>query len=418
MCQKKVLFVFTLVCCLVSCGKNEKSEGTEAISSKEKIVINEGSIGTTSTYIVSPTEIISESAAEHKTTPIMQGCELPENVSSEISENHIDAFNYADFHDNEHDVTLILALDDNYVYLEKWCREKISVADLLYYKFDFTTGEITKFDGIIPKFHVSSGENAFVDGKIYSVIYGNESMRYSIDTQRNKVDLLERGNEWDDSRMRTVYTVGEDSYAEYWATGAGYKLTTHIILHDKNSSKEILTKEYNSKKERYVYTAGGGYIYEYAQDLDTIEPYLNIYNEKGDLESSEYLGEIAANLKQDPDSYVSDIHVSGRFIAFDMNFGESTAKSYIYDMEKKSFYLMDGCQSLTTPNYLPPDFGKIPFLLRDTSGEGTMFDLFCLYENGDIVKLVDNIGTNTMIIPNGGKIAYFNDEKELYTVEY
>jgi len=153
------------------------------------------------------------------------------------------------------------------------------------------------------------------------------------------------------------------------------------------------------------------------QTSDSTEPCLNIYNENGDLESSVCLQEIAYELKQDPDSYVSKLNVSGRFISFDFNFGESTAKSYIYDMETGNYYRADNCQSLAIPNYLPHDYEKMLFLLRDSDADGTKFDLYCLYENGKISKLTDNIGIDTMIVGNGEKAVYFMN-KELYIVEY
>lgn len=406
-----LMFIITIVVCtLASCDKTELSKSKKTISDNDVFHSTESSIepSTNSTTINDDESDFAYVSPE----------KLPNTISDSKKVFDVSDFDYTEYVDSQYDTLALISMDENYVYFEKWIEKFNGTSDLAFYKFDLSTGETTEFNGIVPEFNVKMGDVAFIENKIYSVMYNNaDIVHYSLDTQTNTAEIIQKDNNTD-SRMRTTLSVGKDSYMEIWATGNGYNETIHVMLFDKSGSREIITKKYNSGKERIVYTSGGDHIYEYAQDLDTIEPYLNIYNEKGDLESSEYLGEIAANLKQDPDSYVSDIHVSGRFIAFDMNFGESTAKSYIYDMEKKSFYLMDGCQSLTTPNYLPPDFGKIPFLLRDTSGEGTMFDLFCLYENGDIVKLVDNIGTNTMIIPNGGKIAYFNEDNQLYTVEY
>lgn len=248
-------------------------------------------------------------------------------------------------------------------------------------------------------------------------MYNNiEIVHYSLDTRTNVAEIIHKEDN-NDSLMRTTHAVGKDSYVEIWATGQGYNQTIHVMLFNKSGSREIIKKKYNSSKERLVYTANGDHIYEYAQTSDSTEPCLNIYNENGELESSVCLKEIAYELKQDPDNYVAQMNVSGRFISFDFNFGESTAKSYIYDMESGNYYRADGCQSIATPNYLPPDFGKILFLQRNSDSEGTKFDLFCLYANGGIEKLSENIGIDTMIVANGEKAAYFKN-KELYTIEY
>lgn len=112
-------------------------------------------------------------------------------------------------------------------------------------------------------------------------------------------------------------------------------------------------------------------------------------------------------------SYESDL----AFYKYDLTTDESTAKSYIYDMETGNYYRADNCQSLAIPNYLPHDYEKMLFLLRDSDADGTKFDLYCLYENGKISKLTDNIGIDTMIVGNGEKAVYFMN-KELYIVEY
>lgn len=414
--MKKIICIPLILAASVtvtSCEKNaddsdKDTDGNVIISPIETTSVTDTEITTAAN-----TEYASENSAFYYTPPV----ELPDEVSENKENVKADGFVYTDYLGSEYDSLALIALDDKYVYFEKWIEKFNGTSDLIFYKYNLTTGESTEFNGIVPGFNVKTGDTAFVNNSIYSVMYNNiEIVHYSLDTRTNVAEIIHKEDN-NDSLMRTTHAVGKDSYAEIWATGQGYNQTIHVMLFDKSGSREIITKKYNSSKERLVYTANGDHIYEYAQTSDSTEPCLNIYNENGELESSVCLKEIAYELKQDPDNYVAQMNVSGRFISFDFNFGESTAKSYIYDMEIGSYYRADCCQSIATPNYLPPDFGKILFLQRNSDSEGTKFDLFCLYANGGIEKLSENIGIDTMIVANGEKVAYFKN-KELYTIEY
>lgn len=414
--MKKIICISLILAASVtvtSCEKNaddsdKDTDGNVIISPIETTSVTDTEITTAAN-----TEYASENSAFYYTPPV----ELPDEVSENKENVKADGFVYTDYLGSEYDSLALIALDDKYVYFEKWIEKFNGTSDLIFYKYNLTTGESTEFNGIVPGFNVKTGDTAFVNNSIYSVMYNNiEIVHYSLDTRTNVAEIIHKEDN-NDSLMRTTHAVGKDSYVEIWATGQGYNQTIHVMLFDKSGSREIITKKYNSSKERLVYTANGDHIYEYAQTSDSTEPFLNIYNENGELESSVCLKEIAYELKQDPDNYVAQMNVSGRFISFDFNFGESTAKSYIYDMEIGSYYRADCCQSIATPNYLPPDFGKILFLQRNSDSEGTKFDLFCLYANGGIEKLSENIGIDTMIVANGEKAAYFKN-KELYTIEY
>lgn len=414
--MKKIIcfsLALTAAVTVTSCEKNaddsdKDTDGNVIISPIETTSVTDTEITTAAN-----TEYASENSAFYYTPPV----ELPDGVSENKENVKADGFVYTDYLGSEYDSLALIALDDKYAYFEKWICNFTNCPDLSFYKYDLTTGESTEFNGIVPGCNVKTGDTAFVDGRIYSVMYGSGGrIHYLLDTLTNSAEIIQKG-EGNDSLMRTTHAIGKDSYMEIWATGQGYNETIHVMLFNKSGSKEIITKKYNSSKERLVYTANGDHIYEYSQTSDSTEPCLNIYNENGELESSVCLKEIAYELKQDPDNYVAQMNVSGRFISFDFNFGESTAKSYIYDMEIGSYYRADCCQSIATPNYLPPDFGKILFLQRNSDSEGTKFDLFCLYANGGIEKLSENIGIDTMIVANGEKAAYFKN-KELYTIEY
>lgn len=414
--MKKIICIPLILAAAVtvtSCEKNaddsdKDTDGNVIISPIETTSVTDTEITTAAN-----TEYASENSAFYYTPPV----ELPDEVSENKENVKADGFVYTDYLGSEYDSLALIALDDKYVYFEKWIEKFNGTSDLIFYKYNLTTGESTEFNGIVPGFNVKTGDTAFVNNSIYSVMYNNiEIVHYSLDTRTNVAEIIHKEDN-NDSLMRTTHAVGKDSYVEIWATGQGYNQTIHVMLFDKSGSREIITKKYNSSKERLVYTANGDHIYEYAQTSDSTEPCLNIYNENGELESSVCLKEIAYELKQDPDNYVAQMNVSGRFISFDFNFGESTAKSYIYDMEIGSYYRADCCQSIATPNYLPPDFGKILFLQRNSDSEGTKFDLFCLYANGGIEKLSENIGIDTMIVANGEKVAYFKN-KELYTIKY
>lgn len=414
--MKKIIcfsLALTAAVTVTSCEKNaddsdKDTDGNVIISPIETTSVTDTEITTAAN-----TEYASENSAFYYTPPV----ELPDGVSENKENVKADGFVYTDYLGSEYDSLALIALDDKYAYFEKWICNFSNCSDMSFYKYDLTTGESTEFNGIVPGFNVKTGDTAFIDGRIYSVMYGSEGrIHYLLDTLTNSAEIIQKG-EGNDSLMRTTHAVGKDSYMEIWATGQGYNQTIHVMLFNKSGSREIIKKKYNSSKERLVYTANGDHIYEYAQTSDSTEPCLNIYNENGELESSVCLKEIAYELKQDPDNYVAQMNVSGRFISFDFNFGESTAKSYIYDMESGNYYRADGCQSIATPNYLPPDFGKILFLQRNSDSERTKFDLFCLYANGGIEKLSENIGIDTMIVANGEKAAYFKN-KELYTIEY
>jgi len=411
-----LLTVLSTACVNMTACEKKDDSSEEALD--ENVIITP--IETTSdTSRETSTAENTSSASTENTLDIyhMPPVQLPENIADNIVNLKDEGFVYSDYLDSEYDSLALIASDDKYLYFEKWICNFSNVCDMAFYKYDLTTGESTEFDGIIPGFNVKTGDTAFVNGSIYSVMYGSAGLvHYSLNTQTDAAEIIhkEKGN---DSLMRTIHAVGEDSYAEIWATGQGYNQTIHVMLFNKSGSREIITKKYNSSKERLLYTSNGDHIYEYMQTSDSTEPCLNIYNENGDLESSVCLQEIAYELKQDPDSYVSKLNVSGRFISFDFNFGESTAKSYIYDMETGNYYRADNCQSLAIPNYLPHDYEKMLFLLRDSDADGTKFDLYCLYENGKISKLTDNIGIDTMIVGNGEKAVYFMN-KELYIVEY
>lgn len=407
----RFIFVITIISTLTSCDRTKSSNS-------EEIVYDNMIVSTTEC----DTELITDyaSATENSSNLEITGVspiKLPDAISDSKKVAVVSDFNYFDYLDSQYNTLSLIAIDEEYVYFEKWIEKFNGTSDLIFYKYNLTTGESTEFNGIVPGFNVKTGDTAFVNNSIYSVMYNNiEIVHYSLDTRTNVAEIIHKEDN-NDSLMRTTHAVGKDSYVEIWATGQGYNQTIHVMLFDKSGSREIITKKYNSSKERLVYTANGDHIYEYAQTSDSTEPCLNIYNENGELESSVCLKEIAYELKQDPDNYVAQMNVSGRFISFDFNFGESTAKSYIYDMEIGSYYRADCCQSIATPNYLPPDFGKILFLQRNSDSEGTKFDLFCLYANGGIEKLSENIGIDTMIVANGEKVAYFKN-KELYTIEY
>lgn len=419
--MKKIICISLILAASVtvtSCEKNaddsdKDTDGNVIISPIETTSVTDTELDTTENYSAASTEYVTENSTAY-CTPLVK---LPDNIPENKENVKADGFVYTDYLSSEYDSLALIALDEEYVYFEKWIEKFNGTSDLIFYKYNLATGEITEFDGAVPDFNVKTGYTAFVNNSIYSVMYNNiEIVHYSLDTHTNSSKIIQKEDN-NDSLMRTTHTVGEDSYMEIWATGQGYNEAIHVMLFNKNGSREIITKKYNSSKERFVYTANGDHIYEYAQTSDSTDPCLNIYNENGGLETSVSLKEIAYELKQDPDNYVAQMNVSGRFISFDFNFGESTAKSYIYDMETGSYYRADGCQSLATPNYLPPDFGKILFLQRNSDSDGTKFDLFCLYANGDIEKLSENIGIDTMIVGNGEKAAYFK-EQELYTIEY
>lgn len=407
----RFIFVITIISTLTSCDRTKSSNS-------EEIVYDNMIVSTTE----SDTELITDyaSATENSSNLEIIGVsplKLPDAISDSRKVAVVSDFNYVDYLDSQFNTLSLIAIDEEYVYFEKWIEKFNGTSDLIFYKYNLATGETTEFDGAVPDFNVKTGYTAFVNNSIYSVMYNNiEIVHYSLDTHTNSSKIIQKEDN-NDSLMRTTHAVGKDSYMEIWATGQGYNETIHVMLFNKSGNREIITKKYNSGKERLVYTANGDHIYEYAQTADSAEPNLNIYNENGEIESSVCLKEIAYELKQDPDNYVAQMNVSGRFISFDFNFGESTAKSYIYDMETGSYYRADGCQSLATPNYLPPDFGKILFLQRNSDSDGTKFDLFCLYANGDIEKLSEDIGIDTMIVTNGEKAAYFKDN-ELYTIEY
>lgn len=414
--MKKIIcfsLALTAAITVTSCEKNADDSDKDTDGNVIISPIETTSVTYTEITTAANTEYASENSAFYYTPPV----ELPDGVSENKENVKADGFVYTDYLGSEYDSLALIAIDEEYVYFEKWIEKFNGTSDLIFYKYNLTTGESTEFNGIVPGFNVKTGDTAFVNNSIYSVMYNNiEIVHYSLDTRTNVAGIIQKENN-NDSLMRTTHAVGKDSYVEIWATGQGYNQTIHVMLFDKSGSREIITKKYNSSKERLVYTANGDHIYEYAQTSDSTEPCLNIYNENGELESSVCLKEIAYELKQDPDNYVAQMNVSGRFISFDFNFGESTAKSYIYDMEIGSYYRADCCQSIATPNYLPPDFGKILFLQRNSDSEGTKFDLFCLYANGGIEKLSENIGIDTMIVANGEKVAYFKN-KELYTIEY
>lgn len=414
--MKKIIcfsLALTAAITVTSCEKNADDSDKDTDGNVIISPIETTSVTYTEITTAANTEYASENSAFYYTPPV----ELPDGVSENKENVKADGFVYTDYLGSEYDSLALIAIDEEYVYFEKWIEKFNGTSDLIFYKYNLTTGESTEFNGIVPGFNVKTGDTAFVNNSIYSVMYNNiEIVHYSLDTRTNVAGIIQKENN-NDSLMRTTHAVGKDSYVEIWATGQGYNQTIHVMLFDKSGSREIITKKYNSSKERLVYTANGDHIYEYAQTSDSTEPFLNIYNENGELESSVCLKEIAYELKQDPDNYVAQMNVSGRFISFDFNFGESTAKSYIYDMEIGSYYRADCCQSIATPNYLPPDFGKILFLQRSSDSEGTKFDLFCLYANGGIEKLSENIGIDTMIVANGEKVAYFKN-KELYTIEY
>lgn len=413
--MKKIIGISLILAAVTvtSCEKNADDSDKDTDGNVIISPIETTSVTDTEIITAANTEYASENSAFYYTPPV----ELPDEVSENKENVKADGFVYTDYLGSEYDSLALIALDDKYAYFEKWIEKFNGTSDLIFYKYNLTTGESTEFNGIVPGFNVKTGDTAFVNNSIYSVMYNNiEIVHYSLDTRTNVAEIIHKEDN-NDSLMRTTHAVGKDSYVEIWATGQGYNQTIHVMLFDKSGSREIITKKYNSSKERLVYTANGDHIYEYAQTSDSTEPFLNIYNENGELESSVCLKEIAYELKQDPDNYVAQMNVSGRFISFDFNFGESTAKSYIYDMEIGSYYRADCCQSIATPNYLPPDFGKILFLQRNSDSEGTKFDLFCLYANGGIEKLSENIGIDTMIVANGEKVAYFKN-KELYTIEY
>lgn len=422
--MKKIIcfsLILTAAVTMTSCEKkatdsDKDTDGNVIISPTESTSVT-ATVDITENTAAASSEDVSENDDYLDIDYYVPPVQLPDALSEGRENVRADGFVYTDYLGSEYDSLALIALDDKYVYFEKWICNFSNCPDMSFYKYDLTTDESTEFNGIVPGFNVKTGDTAFVDGRIYSVMYGSEGrIHYSLDTLTNSAEIIQKG-EGSDSLMRTTHAVGKDSYMEIWATGQGYNETIHVMLFNKSGSREIITKKYNSSKERLVYTANGDHIYEYAQTSDSTEPCLNIYNENGELESSVCLKEIAYELKQDPDNYVAQMNVSGRFISFDFNFGESTAKSYIYDMEIGSYYRADCCQSIATPNYLPPDFGKILFLQRNSDSEGTKFDLFCLYANGGIEKLSENIGIDTMIVANGEKVAYFKN-KELYTIEY
>ncbi len=414
--MKKIICIPLILAAAVtvtSCEKNADDSDKDTDGNVIISPIETTSVTDTEIITAANTEYASENSAFYYTPPV----ELPDEVSENKENVKADGFVYTDYLGSEYDSLALIALDDKYAYFEKWIEKFNGTSDLIFYKYNLASGEKTEFDESVPNFNVKTGYTAFVNNSIYSVMYNNiEIVHYSLDTRTNVAEIIHKEDN-NDSLMRTTHAVGKDSYVEIWATGQGYNQTIHVMLFDKSGSREIITKKYNSSKERLVYTANGDHIYEYAQTSDSTEPCLNIYNENGELESSVCLKEIAYELKQDPDNYVAQMNVSGRFISFDFNFGESTAKSYIYDMEIGSYDRADCCQSIATPNYLPPDFGKILFLQRNSDSEGTKFDLFCLYANGGIEKLSENIGIDTMIVANGEKVAYFKN-KELYTIEY
>lgn len=412
--MKKIIGIISVLAIAVTMTSCKKKTNDSEVALDENVIIHPAETQVKTTTAETITEKASEDDDFQDVIYYTPPVQLPDDIAEGIENIRAEDFVYSEHLDGQHDWQDIIAIDDKYVYFEKMIENFNDTSDLAFYKYDLATGEATEFDGIVSDMNTKSAEYAFTDGRIYSVMYGTEGrVSYSLDTQANRAEILETDETSSDSMVRNIFVFDEEAYAEKWSTGMGYLQTVHVKIHDKNGDKEIITKEYNSSTEKYLYTANGGHIYEYVYKIKDNEPYLNIYNKDGELESTEYLEEIAYELGSNSGYYVWNLTVSGRFLSFEMENPENPdSRAYIYDMETGNYCRMDNCYGIATSNYLPPDFGKMLFVEFDEAG----CDLYCLYENGDILKLSENIGHGNRVT-NGEKAAYFKDQ-QLYTIEY
>lgn len=410
--MKKIIGIISVLAVAVTMTSCKKKTNDSEVALDENVIIHPAETQVKTTTAETITEKASADDDFQDVIYYIPPVQLPDDIAEGIENIRAEDFVYSDHLDGQHILQDIIAIDDKYVYFAKFGNAN-GISDLKFHKYDPATGETTEFDWIVPELYPSPKGSVFVDGKIYFFADGANVIEcYSLDTQTNHAEIHDAEDTSSDSSVRNIFAFDEESYAEKWSTGMGYRQTVHVKIHDKNGDKEIITKEYNSSTEKYVYTANGGHIYEYVNKIKDNKPYLNIYNKDGELESTEYLEEIAYELGSNSGYYVWNLTVSGRFLSFEMENPENPdSRAYIYDMETGNYCRMDNCYGIATSNYLPPDFGKMLFVEFDEAGR----DLYCLYENGDILKLSENIGY--YIVTNGEKAAYFKDQ-QLYTIEY
>lgn len=394
-----ILLLFSFALC--SCQNNHVSE------SHEQTEKNTSSFSETTMMTKTTTDTTATETQNFSTTFV----ELPTGIP-EVEAQQVENFKYSDFVtiDSEDDLFLT-AIDEKYIYFEKHFNNFDDTSDIMHFKYNMYTDDITEFDGRISDYNLSSDTYAFVDNKLFSVFESfDERIHYVVDTNQNSAKILktEPLNRDTDSIYNT-YPVNDEEYAEVWFD-IGDVNTFHIRLYEKNgSSKEIFKKDIDRSKEIYSYVVNDNKIYEYAQINDLSEPYLNVYNIGGTLLSTTYLEEVAKELKNSADSYVTKMDVFGDYFSINV-YTSPVEKCFIYNEKLNSVIVIDECRYLSpsvstdseTNNHILMSFISLP-------DEPTIVNLYCLNNTGEITKVAEGLSMFSSIVTDGQTLAYLKD---------
>lgn len=340
-------------------------------------------------------------------------------ADSDFSETILEVPNFkaSDYVKGEFDSLRIIAAKDDNVYLELDTCNYDDTGDIQIICCNINTGATELFKGKFESYNSSVATYALADNKIFFTYDSfEEQVHCMIDTINKDVSVLktEPLNVYTDSFVYT-HPLDDTNYIEEWFDIDGNNITYHVMLYSPEGEKEILTKQGNRRREVYTYAVCGDKLYEYAQTNNLTEPYLNTYDLDGNLLSSEYLAEVANELKEDEEdgSYALLFSVFNNCFLIEIGNEMPTKKFFLYNTDSLSLTVLDEVIFYSSPN--PVNNEQPIFIFRSDipSNDSEYENLYCINESGHVKGLIQNIKHN-YYCTDYKNVYYLEDDKLFY----
>ncbi len=308
-----------------------------------------------------------------------------------------------------------VAIDEEYIYFEELENVQSDEIDYSYFAYNLKTGDITEFDGTLPKLNSTLGMYAFAEGKLYSVYQSFDTRyHYCVDPDEKIAEIItSEPVRWYEDSFYFTYPVNEKQYAEAWfEIGEGNINTEHIILYDSDGDgKEIFSNTYNREKQRAWYDVNDNKIYEYMADVENPQPKLTVYDIEGNMLSEYPLNEIADELQkygnEEGAIEVYEVKAAGDYCIVKIR-DWSTYRSYIYNLKLGTVVKHDDLHYISPYKSVGTDAEKHLFLRYNDSSD--IKELYTLDNNGNFTALASVSSSEYCnFLTNGEQAAYVID---------
>lgn len=121
----RFIFVITIISTLTSCDRTKSSNSEEIVYDN---------------MIASDYASATENSSNLEITGVSP-IKLPDAISDSKKVAVVSDFNYVDYLDSQYNTLSLIAIDEEYVYFEKWIEKFNGTSDLIFYKYNLASGE-------------------------------------------------------------------------------------------------------------------------------------------------------------------------------------------------------------------------------------------------------------------------------------